>query len=440
MSPPLSPTSAPRATGSSVAAPTLSITSAAPCWSMSMARTPSTYSPSCPVAHRFPARSAAVGFTSPAGGAAISATAPSRTRAGRSSPPCALSSRISPSAIHAEGVPGVAGIKPPPAASPPHNLQRRPTMSHEIPVASRRKALKCMAFGGAGTLFALTGGVLTPMGLAEAADERQGAARAGKPLFVQISDSHIGFHKDANPDVNGTLSATIDLVNGMHEQPALILHTGDITHLSKPEEFDTAQQLLARLRASELHTVPGEHDVADATVSEYFNRFGKPSGNRGYYSFDHAGVNFVALVNVLQAADGGAGSLGAEQLAWVRKDLQGRTASTPVVVFAHMPLWNVYEPWGWRTTDADALAGELRRFGSVLVLNGHIHQIVQKVEGNITFHTARSTAYPQPEAGKAAGPGPLKVALEQLPQMLGITSVSVVKHPRSLRLDDSTLA
>lgn len=313
-------------------------------------------------------------------------------------------------------------------------------MPHEIPVVSRRKALKCMAFGGAGTLFALTGGVLTPMGLAEAADERQGAARAGKPLFVQISDSHIGFHKDANPDVNGTLSATIDLVNGMHEQPALILHTGDITHLSKPEEFDTAQQLLARLRASELHTVPGEHDVADATVSEYFNRFGKPSGNRGYYSFDHAGVHFVALVNVLQAKDGGAGFLGDEQLAWARADLRARASSTPIVVFAHMPLWNVYEPWGWRTSDADALLSEVRRFGSVSVLNGHIHQIVQKVEGNITFHTAPSTAYPQPAPGEGPGPGPLKVAPEELAHRLGVTSVSVRRHPRSLLLSDTALA
>jgi len=313
-------------------------------------------------------------------------------------------------------------------------------MPDEIPVVSRRKALKCMAFGGAGTLFALTGGVLTPMDLAEAAAEPQGAARGGKPLFVQISDSHIGFHKDANPDVNGTLSAAIDLVNGMHEQPALILHTGDITHLSKPEEFDTAQQLLARLRASELHTVPGEHDVADATVSEYFNRFGKPSGNRGYYSFDHAGVHFVALVNVLQAKDGGSGFLGDEQLAWARADLRARTSSTPIVLFAHMPLWNVYEPWGWRTSDADALLSEVRRFGSVSVLNGHIHQIVQKVEGNITFHTAPSTAYPQPAPGEGPGPGPLKVAPEELAHRLGVTRVSLRRHPRSLLLSDTALA
>jgi 3',5'-cyclic AMP phosphodiesterase CpdA len=305
---------------------------------------------------------------------------------------------------------------------------------------SRRRALHCMAFGSAGTLFALSGGVLAPIDLAVAATRRDATQGLGKPLFVQISDTHIGFHKDANPDVIGTLAATIELVNSMREQPALILHSGDITHLSKPEEFDLAQQMLARLRATELHTVPGEHDVADATVVEYFNRFGTASDNKGYYSFDHAGVHFVALINVLQAKDGGAGYLGDEQLAWVKADLRGRAASTPIVVFAHMPLWSIYEPWGWRTSDADALLDELRRFGSVTVLNGHIHQIVQKVEGNITFHTARSTAYPQPAPGEGPGPGPLQVPGEELARRLGMTSVSVRAHPRSLLLSDTALA
>jgi len=311
-------------------------------------------------------------------------------------------------------------------------------MTDDSPRLSRRRALQCLAFGGAGTLFALSGGVLAPLDLAVAASRREEGL--GKPLFVQLSDTHIGFHKDANPDVNGTLSSTIELVNGLKEQPALILHTGDITHLSKPEEFDTAQQMLGRLRTRELHTVPGEHDVADATVTEYFNRFGKASNNKGYYSFDHAGVHFVALVNVLQAKDGGAGYLGEEQLAWVRQDLSARTASTPVVVFAHMPLWNIYEPWGWRTSDSEALLSDLRRFGSVTVLNGHIHQIVQKVEGNITFHTARSTAYPQPAPGEGPGPGPLKVPAQELAHRLGMTSVSVKAHPHSLVLDDTALA
>ena len=313
-------------------------------------------------------------------------------------------------------------------------------MSDESRLHTRRNALKCMAYGGAGTLFALSGGVFTPIDLAMAAADKQGVPKLGKPLFVQISDTHVGFNKEANPDVMGTFTQTIDLVNGMADQPELIIHTGDITHLSKPAEFDLAQQMFARLRTTELHTVPGEHDTTDETAAEYFKRFGKASANKGYYSFDHSGVHFVALVNVLQFKPGGLGTLGPDQLAWLEADLKGRSASTPVVVFAHMPLWTIYEPWGWGTGDADQLMTHLRRFGSVTVLNGHIHQIVQKVEGNVTFHTARSSAYPQPTAGAGPGPGPLKVPADELPRMLGLTSVSVARHPSGLALADTTLA
>ena len=309
---------------------------------------------------------------------------------------------------------------------------------------SRRYALKCLAYGGAGTLFTLSGGVLTPVSLALAARDASGAAPVnasrGIPLFVQISDTHIGFSKDANPDVAGTLKTTIELVNAMPDRPAMIIHTGDITHLAKPAEFDTAAQLLSALRVTELHTTPGEHDVADAATSEYFNRYGKPSGTRGYYSFDHYGVHFVGLINVLDFKPNSLTALGREQLAWLEADLKGRSTSTPVVVFAHMPMWSVYESWGWGTADAGQAMAYLRRFGSVTVINGHIHQIVQKVEGNVTFHTARSTAYPQPVAGTAPGPGPLKVPTEELPKMLGVSSVTFKRHPASLVLADRTLA
>ncbi len=312
-------------------------------------------------------------------------------------------------------------------------------MSDDQSLLSRRSALKCMAYGGAGTLFVLSGGVFTPFDLARADADEEPLVRKGRPLFVQISDTHIGFNKEANPDANGTLTQTIDLVNSMPVAPALIIHTGDITHLSKPAEFDLAQQMFSRLRTTEMHTVPGEHDTADAAVTEYLDRFGKASGNKGYYSFDHAGVHFIALVNVLQFKPGGLGTLGPAQIDWVAQDLKGRSASTPVVVFAHMPLWSIYEPWGWGTGDADQLTALLRRFGSVTVLNGHIHQIVQKIEGHITFHTARSTAYPQPAPGVGAGPGPLKVPADQLPTMLGVTTVSVLKHPAALSLTDTTI-
>ncbi len=303
---------------------------------------------------------------------------------------------------------------------------------------TRRGALKCLGLG-AGTLFALSGGVLSSLDLAEAAAP-DAAGKIGVPLFVQISDSHIGFKLEANPDVVGALNRTIDLVNGLPAQPAFALHTGDITHLSKASEFDTASQLLSRLRVAELHLVPGEHDVTDGMGAEYFARFGAASNGKGYYSFDHAGVHMVALVNVMQFKAGGLASLGDEQLAWLKDDLSGRSASQPIVLFAHMPMWSIYEPWGWGSSDSDQVMALVRRFGSVTVLNGHIHQIVSKVEGDVTFHTARSTAYPQPAPGVGPGPGPLTVPSDQLPHMLGVTTVASAPLHRRLRLTDTALA
>lgn len=299
---------------------------------------------------------------------------------------------------------------------------------------SRRDALKCLGVG-AGTLFTLSSGVFGAVDLAEAATRKD----IGTPLFVQISDTHIGFNKDANPDVIGTLNRSIDAVNALPHKPSFAIHTGDVTHLSKAAEFDTAAQVMKRMQVSDIHAVPGEHDVTDGPGTEFFNRFGKASNNRGYYSFSAQGVHFIALVNVMNFKAGGLGALGDDQMAWLTDNLASVSSSQPVVVFAHMPLWNLYEPWGWGTAESAQIAQLLRRFGSVTVLNGHIHQIVQKVEGNITFHTARSTAYPQPAAGNGPGPGPLKVPADQLPKMLGITNVTI-NRGRKVSLSDRTLA
>jgi 3',5'-cyclic AMP phosphodiesterase CpdA len=227
----------------------------------------------------------------------------------------------------------------------------------------------------------------------------------------------------------------------MPVQPSLIIHTGDITQLSKPEQFDLAAQLMSGLKVTEIHTTPGEHDMSDAGGgAEYFKRFGKASNNKGYYSFDSHGVHFIALINVLDFKPGGLAILGPDQIAWLKKDLEGRSASQPLVVFAHMPLWTIYEPWGWGTGDAEQAFALMRRFGSVTVLNGHIHQIVSKVEGNITFHTARATCYPQPAAGVGPGPGPLTVPKAQLPHMIGVRSVTYKPHPATMTIKETTLA
>jgi Icc protein len=300
--------------------------------------------------------------------------------------------------------------------------------------ASRRRVLQCMGWAGAGILWTVSGGVPRGLSLVDAAV----AAPAGGFSFVQISDSHIGFNKEANPDPNATLQAALDRIARLPKPPAMLIHTGDVTHLSKPAEFDTAAEILKSIR-QDIHYVPGEHDVIGDDGKQFFERFAKEARPGGWYSFDHGGVHFIALTNVLSFEKTHAGGLGAEQIEWLEKDLKGRAASTPMVVFAHVPLWPLYPQWGWATADAEQALAYLKRFGSVTVLNGHIHQVVQKVEGNVTFQTAMSTAFPQPKAGEGPAPGPLKVPAEQLKSVIGIREV-VVQPTHPLALSDITLA
>jgi 3',5'-cyclic AMP phosphodiesterase CpdA len=303
---------------------------------------------------------------------------------------------------------------------------------------SRRGALECMVWAGTGILWTLSGGVPKSLGLIGDAL----AAEASAFAFLQISDSHIGFNKPANPDALGTLREAIGKVKELvvKTRPAFMIHTGDITHLSKPDEFDNADQLINEAKL-DVHYVPGEHDVIDEGLGKaYLARYGKGTMGAGWYSFDDHGVHFIGLVNVVDLKAGGLGRLGADQLAWLADDLKDKSSSTPIVVFAHIPLWTVYAQWGWGTDDGLQALNLLKRFGSVTVLNGHIHQIVQKVEGNMTFHTARSTCFPQPAPGTAASPGPMTVPAEQLRSMLGIASVEVHMGDRPLAITDSTLA
>jgi len=301
----------------------------------------------------------------------------------------------------------------------------------------RRGFLKCMAWAGTGALCLFKGGVLTSYSLSRPSEIPIGAK--GELSFVQISDSHMGFNKPANPDVVATLKAAIDKINALPSLPEFLLHTGDISHLSKPEEFDTVDQLLKAATPKDAFFVPGEHDVLGDDGKQFLERYGKGSKGRGWYSFDKKGVHFIALVNVMDLKAGGLGTLGPEQLQWLQDDVKHLSRSTPIVVFAHIPLWSVYPDWGWGTQDSAQALGYLKRFGSVTVLNGHIHQIMQKVEGNVTFHTAMSTAFPQPAPGAAPSPGPMKVPAEQLRSVLGITDVNYVKGKHSLAIVDSTL-
>jgi Icc protein len=303
----------------------------------------------------------------------------------------------------------------------------------------RRGFLKCMAWAGAGVVWAMKSGVLS----ARAFGADAGAGADADFTFVQVSDSHVGFNKGVYSDVVGTFQTTVSRINALPKTPSLVLHTGDLTHLSKPAEFDTVDQVMKTIKTEQSFYVPGEHDYFVDNGKRYLERFGKGTQGTGYQSFDYKGTHFIGLVNVANITNGqtALGVLGNEQLEWLEKDVANLGSSTPIVVFAHVPLWTVYEKWGWGTQDAAQGLGYLKRFGSVSVLNGHIHQILQKVEGNVTFHTARSTAFPQPEPGKADSPGPMKnVAAEKLKSYLGLTRVDFVQHTGMLATTDSTLA
>jgi 3',5'-cyclic-AMP phosphodiesterase len=303
----------------------------------------------------------------------------------------------------------------------------------------RRGFLKCMAWAGTGALCVLKGGVLKSYSLSNlsAIGHEQSSADFS---FVQISDSHMGFNKPANTDVVGTFKAALAKINALPAPPDFMLHTGDISHLSKPEEFDTVQQLLQGASVKDVFYVPGEHDILNDDGQSYRERFARNSNGAGWYSFDKKGVHFIGLVNVQNLKAGGLGSLGQEQLEWIEKDVKHLSKSAPIVVFAHIPLWSVYPEWGWGTEDSAQALGYLKRFGSVTVLNGHIHQTMQKVEGNVTFHTACSTAFPQPKPGAAPSPGPMKVPDDQLRTVLGITEVNCQKGKHALAVTDSSLA
>ncbi|MFL4982516.1 MAG: metallophosphoesterase family protein [Xanthobacteraceae bacterium] len=299
---------------------------------------------------------------------------------------------------------------------------------------NRRKVLECMTWAGTGVLWTIAGGVPRSMGIV-------GEAMAAEPAgltFLQISDSHMGFDKPANPNVVGTLEEAIGKIKALRAKPSFMIHTGDITHLSKPSEFDDADRIISQA-GLDVHYVPGEHDILDEDVKLYRERYGRGSQGGGWYSFDANGVHFIGLVNVANLKAGGQGSLGEEQLAWLADDLNGRSASAPVVVFAHIPLWTVYPTWGWGTEDSGRALDALKRFGSVTVLNGHIHQVMQKVEGNVTFHTASSTAFPQPAPGTAPSPGPLKVADDKLRALLGIAEVTFKPGQQRLAIIDQPL-
>ncbi len=297
----------------------------------------------------------------------------------------------------------------------------------------RRSFMRHAAWAGAAVAVAVTGGVVTT----DLLRSDKSRHRTADFTFVQISDSHLGFQGKANADVAATFAQSIGLVNAPSDRPDFVIHTGDVTHFSTIDQFDQAKQMMGSLRTAQVLVLPGEHDAVDDGGQKYLSVFGAGTQGTGWFSFDHKGVHFISLVNT--SGQQILGHLGTEQLTWMRNDVAHLSSETPIVVFSHIPLFEMYTPWGWGTDDASRALALLRRFGSVTCLNGHVHQVMSKTEGNVTFHSCAPTAYPLPAPGQAPAPNPVVLPASQLHAALAIRDVSYSSRSLHLGLRDEQL-
>jgi 3',5'-cyclic AMP phosphodiesterase CpdA len=300
---------------------------------------------------------------------------------------------------------------------------------------TRRQLIRHSAWFGAAVVLTVAGGEV----ISHVAGSTGAAKQQARPArrFAQISDSHIGFTGAPNPNVAGTFTEAINQVNSLGYTPDFVIHTGDLTHLAAPDQFDQVKQMLTGLNTPHIFTVPGEHDSVDDAGQKYRQVFGAGTSGDGWYSFDVAGVHFIALVNTLNLQK--LGHLGTDQLEFVEKDVAGLSSDTPIVVFSHIPLFAMYPDWGWGTEDAAQALSYLKRFSSVTCLNGHVHQLFTKTEGNVTFYSGTTTAYPLPHPGDGPAPKPVTLPAGKLHGALGIRQVSYTKGQQALALKEQTL-
>ena len=301
---------------------------------------------------------------------------------------------------------------------------------------SRRKLLRHGAWFGSAVVLTVVGGEVISHVAGSPAPAASKDPRALR--FVQVSDSHLGFKGPANTDVTASFQEAITQVNALPYRPDFVMHTGDLTHLAKPEQFDQVKQMMSGLHTGKVLTVPGEHDSIDDAGQKYRAAFGQGSKGDGWYSFDIAGVHVISLVNTLSLEK--LGHLGTDQLAFVEHDVAALKSDTPIVVFSHIPLFAMFPTWGWGTDDATQALSHLRRFSSVTCLNGHVHQLFTKTEGNVTFHSATTTAYPLPHPGDGPAPTPMTLPAGKLKAALGVREVSYLKADQPLAIKDTPLA
>ncbi|BAY00111.1 hypothetical protein MSTE_04819 [Mycobacteroides stephanolepidis] len=299
---------------------------------------------------------------------------------------------------------------------------------------SRRQLIRHTAWFGAAVALTVSGGEV----VSHVAGSTAPISSARPTLrFAQISDSHIGFTGSANTHVVDSFDHAISQINSLDYTPDFVIHTGDLTHLATDEQFDQVKQMMSGIDTPHVFTVPGEHDSVDDAGQRYRGVFGGGTRGDGWYSFDIGGVHVIGLVNTLNLKK--LGHLGGEQLDFIRKDLEQLSADTPIIVFSHIPLFAMYPEWGWGTDDSAQALSYMKRFASVTCLNGHVHQLFTKTEGNITFYSGTTTAYPLPKPGDGPAPKPVTLPAGQLHEILGIREVSYVKGAQALAIKEDKL-
>ncbi|GLE59198.1 metallophosphoesterase family protein [Mycobacteroides chelonae] len=299
---------------------------------------------------------------------------------------------------------------------------------------SRRQLIRHTAWFGAAVALTVSGGEV----ISHVAGSTAPISSSRPALrFAQISDSHIGFTGSANANVVDSFDHAIGQINNLDYTPDFVIHTGDLTHLATDEQFDQVKQMMSDIDTPHVFTVPGEHDSVDDSGQKYRGVFGGGTRGDGWYSFDIGGVHVIGLVNTLNLKK--LGHLGGEQLEFIRKDLAPLSADTPIIVFSHIPLFAMYPEWGWGTDDSAQALSYMKRFASVTCLNGHVHQLFTKTEGNITFYSGTTTAYPLPKPGDGPAPKPVTLPAGQLHEILGIREVSYVKGGQTLAIKEDKL-
>lgn len=276
------------------------------------------------------------------------------------------------------------------------------------------------------------GGLVSAAALAGCASSTPGATTPAGPslpaspaprarpdfLFLQLTDTHFGYEGPNNPEASHTLKDAIAKINASPLEPDFVVFTGDLTHTTEDDaerrrRMREFSRIVADLKVKTRYYLPGEHDAAPDGGAAFRETFGETHG-----SFEHGGVHFVRLDNVSAG-----NAVGEAQLDWLASDLAPLALDTPLVLFAHRPLFDLFPSWDWATRDGSKVMELVSRFSDTTVFYGHIHQEHHDLSARVRHHAARSLVFPLPAPGSVPKKAPLAWQPESSDHGLGYRSV-----------------